>query len=236
MNSIVKYRLFGLCTCLLVILGYAGEIPKLPTDNKTYAQSVSYVDSVRLKLKMDYQAGKIKLDSVGRVYADLMVNRIFPYWMGTEWDFNGYTAVPKEGKVACGYFVSTTMKHSGVVLNRFKMAQKSASEAALYLEKKDSLDRYLITRDSFVKVFMKKSKDGLYKVGLSYHVGFLYKSGSNLYFIHSNYINSEGVISEDASTSLALSSSGVYLVSDISNNKELMRKWLMGIELTMLTK
>lgn len=236
MNSIVKQKYLLICLGLLLFTNCVGEVPTKPLDNKTYNQSLRYVDSIRIKLKADYQSGKINLDSAGRVYANLMVNHIFPYWMGTEWDFNGYTAIPREGKVACGYFVSTTMKHSGMNLNRFKMAQKSASEAALYIEKKDSLEKYLIDRDSFVKVFMGKSKDGLYKVGLSFHVGFLYKIGTKLYFIHSNYIEAEGVIIEDADTSMALSASRVFLVSDISNNQELMRKWLMGIELTPLTK
>lgn len=232
----LKLPILVVISVLTSLLGCANEIPGQAKVNKTYAQSLKYVDSIRLKLKSEYSSGKINLDSVGRVYADLMINQVFPHWMGTEWDFNGYTAIPKEGKVACGYFVSTTMKHSGMKLNRFKMAQKSASEAALYIEKKDSLEKYLTNRDSFVKVFSKKAKDGLYKVGLSFHVGYLYKTGSGLYFIHSNYINSQGVISEEADNSSALSDSKVFLISDISNNKELMRKWLMGVELTPLTK
>src|SRR5437764_1215954 len=38
---------------------------------------------------------------------------IFPAWFGTPWDFNGTTQTPGEGKIACGYFVTTVMRDLG---------------------------------------------------------------------------------------------------------------------------
>ena len=65
-----------------------------------------------------------------------LVDSIFPYWYGTEWDFNGITESPRKGEIACGYFVSTTLKHMGIRLNRYKNLTKSysaSSSQAFYL-------------------------------------------------------------------------------------------------------
>jgi hypothetical protein len=43
------------------------------------------------------------------------------------WDYNGYTNTPKNGVIACGYFVSTTLKHFGFNLNRYDVAKKYSS-------------------------------------------------------------------------------------------------------------
>ena len=162
---------------------------------------------------------------------NLLLEGIIPYWYGTAWDFNGYTAKPKQGVIACGYFVSTTMLHAGFNLNRYKMAQKASMEEALCLEPKDSLFIRYTSRDKFVKEFSSNAKDGIYLVGLSFHVGYLYKSANDLFFIHSNYIDHQGVIKEKAMESQALEASDVFVVADITNNKSLLKKWLSGEEI-----
>ncbi|HEY1086629.1 MAG TPA: hypothetical protein VGE37_03005, partial [Archangium sp.] len=37
----------------------------------------------------------------------------FPAWAGTVWDFNGTSTVPGEGKIACGYDVTTVLEQAG---------------------------------------------------------------------------------------------------------------------------
>ena len=72
-------------------------------------------------------------DSVmSSVLFNSMIDSIFPAWMGTNWDFNGTSNVPKQGEIACGYFVSTTLKHVGFNLNRYKLAQQAASVVLMY--------------------------------------------------------------------------------------------------------
>lgn len=43
---------------------------------------------------------------------------------------------------------------------------------------------------------MKERGDGLYIVGLDFHVGFLQQIGDTTWFIHSNYLNRSGVMKE----------------------------------------
>ena len=233
-----KTPLIVVCLSFMVlIMAFAGtkrgvaHIGDIQAPAKTYDSCKNYVQKAQARLKPAYAGKRISLDSIGKVHTDLMVQHIFPHWYGTAWDFNGYTDKPGEGTVACGYFVSTTLKHSGIKLNRYKMAQKSSMDGALMLEPKDSLLIVRGTVKAFLPVFEKKCKDGLYMVGLSFHVGFLYKSGSDVYFIHSSYLAPVCVVKEKAAESAALAQSSIFVVADITYNHKLMKKWMNGEEL-----
>ena len=76
---------------------------------------------------------KITLDSVKKSFTELLLNKIIPYWYGTTWSFNGHTSKPNQGEIACGYFVSTTLKDMGLKLNRYCLAQKSPIDEAKFL-------------------------------------------------------------------------------------------------------
>jgi len=208
------------------------QLPKTkPEKELTYDSARHLINEMKQSLKKGLQSHKISEDSVGLVYTNVLVNTIIPYWYGTTWDFNGYTAKPGEGAVACGYFVSTTLQHSGIKLNRYKMAQKSSMDGALMLEPKDSLWIKYCNREDFLVAFNKKCKPGLYMVGLSFHVGYLYKTAEDVYFIHSSYVSPTCVVQEKASESVALGQSKIFVIADITHNKKLMKKWLNAEEL-----
>ena len=44
-------------------------------------------------------------------------NGIPGYWIGTVWDFNGVTRTPKQGAIACGYFVTNVLTDLGFKIN-----------------------------------------------------------------------------------------------------------------------
>ena len=70
-------------------------------------------------------------------------------------------------------------------------------------------------------------KDGIYFIGLDFHVGYILKEQQNVYIIHSNYINKQGVVKENIEKSKAASSSTYYIVP-ISNNQKLIKKWILN--------
>ncbi|CAG5077411.1 hypothetical protein [Parvicella tangerina] len=147
-----------------------------------------------------------------------LVNSIFPFWYGTPWDFNGYTDVPNEGVVACGYFVSTTLKHVGFNLNRYDIAKMYSSDIVKTL----CFNDYWVEEDFEKFLFrMQTMDDGLYIVGLSSHVGFIEQVRGRTYFIHANYIGTNGVEKELASSSDALSGSATFWLGNFTNNAEL---------------
>lgn len=194
----------------------------------SYNQAKINFNHLRLQLNKSYFNKTIGLDSVGRAFTQTILSKIIPYWYGTEWDFNGYTSVPKQGVIACGYFVSTTLLHSSCQLNRYKMAQKPASGIVEMLKGKgDTVKKIYNTEDMF-QYCRSELKDGLYVLGLSYHVGYLYKDSNTCYFIHSNYINNQGVVCERIENSNAFKNSGIWTFLGLSDNKYFLETWLKG--------
>lgn len=159
---------------------------------------------------------------------DLILNQLIPYWYETPWDFNGYTETPKKGVIACGYFVSTVMKHAGLNVDRYKLAQQNPLNEAKSVALGDSVDIYEVNSVQLQQIFNEKYQEGLYFVGLDFHVGFLLFRHKELYFIHSNYINSEGVVFEKAIYSDAFNAASAYRIAAISTNEKLLDKWVKG--------
>lgn len=169
------------------------------------------------------------VQQAGQEITQLLLQEIFPFWYGTEWDFNGYTAVPQQGEIACGYLVSTTLRDVGFRLNRYHLAQQAAYYAAISLQRKAKLKIYRDLSPEGLKhqlIDQLQLKSGLYFVGLDNHVGYLLIHHNELYFIHSNYIT-DRVMIERVEASEAFDSA-IYVIADITHNDALIRKWIQG--------
>ena len=178
----------------------------------------------------------IYLDSISNIFANNILNEILPYWYGTPWDFEGYTSKPNDGKIACGYLVSTTLRDAGLNLNRYKLAQQGPQNEArsiamntenLFLFKFNSFENNVIHE-------LYKLNEGLYFIGLDNHVGYVYIKNKEIYFIHSNYILGK-VMVEIAENSEAFKSTQ-YHISNISHNRSLILSWLQNEELTIISE
>ncbi|MBL7941848.1 MAG: hypothetical protein JNM00_03730 [Flavobacteriales bacterium] len=168
-------------------------------------------------------------DSAGVLFTQQLVYDIFPHWMGTTWAFEGHTDIPGTGEVACGYFVSTTLKHAGFNLNRYKLAQQAAFTGCKSLNMGKKPEHIAgKTAPEAVTWFLANKPDGLYTVGLDFHVGFLYKVSGQLYFIHSSYLPPVAVTYENAATSAAFSASESWWITPITHNRPLIAAWLKG--------
>jgi hypothetical protein len=95
-----------------------------------------------------------------------LVQKIFPAWYGTKWDFNGYSETPKVGVIACGYFVSTTLRDMGFQLNRFRIAQLYSHDI---VKRVSGSSKQFDTLDKMLQQLLKE-EDQLYVVGLDQHV------------------------------------------------------------------
>lgn len=205
----------------------------------SYKQLKSRIIAKRESIKSEYQTTieslkPVVIEKTQEYLTEVLVNEIFPFWYGTPWDFNGYTAIPNEGLVACGYFVSTTLRDAGFNLNRYKLAQQSGKNEALSLQG-DSIFWYTpLDYYDLEDSLLSNHKDGLYFVGLDYHVGFLLIRNRELLFIHSNYIGAEGVIIEYAEFSDAFYSSYNYVIAEISTNERLIEKWILNEEIKIV--
>ena len=169
------------------------------------------------------------LDSnMSDIFYESMTDSIFPDWFGTKWDFNGYSNSPGRGMIACGYFVSTTLKHIGFNLNRYKLAQQSASSVIDILCGSNQM-RSVLEADIINKI-KSRGNNRLYVVGLDYHVGFLASENDSVYFIHSDYLQGK-VVCEKASESISFSSTNAYVYGELTYNNSLFTKWKNGTKI-----
>lgn len=193
----------------------------LPTKSSTI---VSYQNAVEQVIS--FQQNMVLEDSLieyHQTYLDhLLVELIFPYWYGTPWDFNGYSNVPAQGEIACGYFVSTPLKHIGYNWNRFRLAQQDATT----IIRKIAGNNIMFYNNQTSGVFLekvKKLKDGLYILGLDSHVGFLYKTSKDIRIIHSSYYGKTCVMNESAPNCPALDHSNSYVLGRLNSKENLFR-------------
>ncbi|WP_299337476.1 hypothetical protein [uncultured Psychroserpens sp.] len=183
--------------------------------------------------KRVFQTNSTKaIDSASHYVYSKLLNDIVPHWYGTEWDFNGHTNTPNDGEIACGYFVSTTLKHLGFNLNRYKMAQQAGLTEARMLQSRDELKIYSgLSFESLKQNINSVYANGIYFVGLDNHVGYVLLKDKELYFLHSSYCDDKVVI-ELAKTSPCFSSN-IYVFAEITTNKNLISSWIVNKRLNV---
>ncbi|MCL2591619.1 MAG: hypothetical protein FWD67_12315 [Betaproteobacteria bacterium] len=153
---------------------------------------------------------------------------LFPYWYGTPWSFNGTTKVPKQGTIACGYFVAGILSDAGFQVPRVKWAQ-SASEPVI-VKIASNVQRFHNQPISKLIDYLNHQGDGLYIVGLDYHVGFISKTGNNHRFIHSNYYRPEiGVMAEPLEGHNPLNDSKYRIIGKLLDT-EMIKNWINHVE------
>ncbi|WP_405397111.1 hypothetical protein [Maribacter sp. Asnod2-G09] len=194
----------------------------------SYASTKENAGQLRLRLKEDLRLGTISLDHVKTEFANQLVDKIIPHWYGTPWSFGGHTATPNEGKIACGYFISTTLRDMGVNINRYKLAQKSPIDEAKMISCGSVINQ--IEHDTHQKAFDEidtLTQEGLYFIGFDEgHVGYLLKREGELFLIHSNYLNPVSVCMETLKESRVFKRFTKFHLVAISHNDGLLLRWL----------
>ena len=203
---------------------------KLDADSRlTYNQIKASVKAHKLKTGTN-------LDSLSKVFAESLLHRIIPQWAGTTWSFEGHTAVPQQGEIACGYFVSTTLRDVGINLNRYQLAQQlpihEAKSLALGADILEISNNDVNERISQINDTL---KNGLHFIGFGEgHVGYILKENSNLYIIHSNYIGNGVVEIERAEESDVFGYFTEYHIVELSTNAGLLKAWVEGKEIIVV--
>jgi hypothetical protein len=187
---------------------------------ENYPKTLDTIKTIRRNIKNESTGKK------GKEFTNLIVNKIFSYWYGTPWDFNGTTKKPNEGKIACGYFVTTTIEQMGFPINRIKLAQCASEEMITDLVSKENIFRFSrIPFDKFEKKIIAKG-NGLYIIGLDNHTGFVLVSDEGNYFIHSSGIFPQEVIKEKLSDAKIIKNSKYRVLGKISADKKFLTNWI----------
>ena len=204
-------------------------MPGFPKPDREYTASRALADKTRKTLKASYANGLVSPDSVGKAFTNCLLEEIIPYWYGTPWTFTGHTEIPGQGDIACGYFVSTTLLHTGLKLNRYRLAQQGPADEALMLCLDDTVR--VVRCDDAAKAldhWRAGLRDGLYFIGLgASHVGYLLKRGNGLFLIHANYAGSREVQLQPVEESVLMGFREFFL-ADITYNRRLTEHWMSG--------
>lgn len=191
-------------------------------DNRKYAPLLDSVNTVKKRLARE-NANK---ELLGAKFVEIISTRIFPYWYGTKWGFYGTTEIPNEGEIACGYFVTTTLRDMGVPIKRIKLAQCASEEMIRALIKPNYIHHFSGSGINAFESSLEKLGNGIYIVGLDNHTGFILVSQSGNYFIHSSGAFPFQVIKEKLSESGILKKSKYKVVGKINSDEAFLRNWV----------
>lgn len=251
-SSSVAATIATLSVCFVVFVQGAEEKTSTPSGLKiipspattvsakareNYRTAVNELDINRRDIRRRYLAANTEnnrsvedqlIDEARAAVFSALVKNIFPAWYGTPWDFNGITQTPGEGKIACGYFVTTTLRDVGFGLPRAKLAQQASQTIIHSLTGRESISISAGKPIADIEEHIRKSGTGLYIVGLDTHVGFVVNDGKSLAFIHSTYYNPPKTVVAEATDSVnPLRDSNYRVVGKILDDT-MMRKWILG--------
>jgi hypothetical protein len=210
----------------------SGEGRRSRREGKAYAAIVAGADGERAALAAEWRAAATQaeeervLDRAAGALRRLLVERILPAWNGTPWSFSGTAVAPGERPIACGYFVATALEHAGLRVERRSLARQAAEDIILSLVPADRIVRFRRAPMQEFLATVSGLGDGVYLVGLDYHVGFLLVEGRRVEFHHSSNAAGE-VVREPALWSSALTTSSYRVVGKLFD-RSLARAWLAG--------
>jgi len=201
--------------------------------NEFYTDIRDNLDASRKKLSVELKActtdaQKKKVYSDGRaLLIKTMSDSMFVCWYGTGWDFNGTSTTPRDGDIACGYFVTTLILHAGFDLQRVKLAQCASSSMINTLSPKGDVKIISNNQVQKVKDHILSKPDGIFILGLDNHTGFVVKKGTSLRFVHSNYTAGvDKVVSEDFDKSSVIQNNGYFVIGNFTGSDSTMEKWI----------
>lgn len=213
-----------------------GDIPPpKPTgpDAKAYEVLCEQLGQWRTELAARHRKAasvrnKAAIEDEARVVLEHMLPSLMRCWIGTRWDFNGTASKPGQGKIACGYFVSTVLRDAGLDVNRFRLAQQPASLIIeTFLDKDRTTTAYRQKYETFL-ANMKEQPTGIYLCGLDTHVAFLVNHGDDFRFIHSSGSEPFEVVNESPEEAGVLQRSKARMLGNLTADREFIRTWLAG--------
>jgi hypothetical protein len=163
-----------------------------------------------------------------RKFKSILIDKVFPFWYGTRWNFYGTTTTPGEGSIACGYFVTTVLQDAGCDLNRTKLAQVASEKMIQALVTKNNIKSFYDKPCSVMLSAIQKEGEGVSVIGLDNHTGFLICDRKEIYFIHSTGRFPFCVIKEKASESIILKRSKAKVVGFLTKDDHFIKKWMFN--------
>lgn len=205
-----------------------------PTPNpEKYKQLTAQLESERTQLRLRYSNARTGAEREAIISeASELLENILPEmmrcWLGHPWDFNGVATVPGEGKIACGYFITTIMRDAGFKIDRVRLAQQASQNIIrTFVEDRELYE--IKTNTPYPKYIedISKKYEGIHIVGLDKHVAFIVIKDGEMRFIHSGG-KLKRVVDEGRDDANSLQKSNYRVISNISRNENVIKKWILG--------
>lgn len=203
-------------------------------DPARYAVMVGELERLRKELAEKHRkardaAGREAVENDARAMLELVLPEMMRCWLGTPWDFHGIAERPGEGKIACGYFVSTVLRDAGFRVDRFKLAkQPSANILRTFLPRASCTLSVGKSYEEFARDAARLDP-GVYVIGLDTHVAFLVVPGDGSFrFIHSSGSKPWRVVDESRDEAEVLKRSSWRMLGNLTADEAVLRRWLAG--------
>jgi hypothetical protein len=164
-----------------------------------------------------------------KLWLNALDKTVFPAWESTPWSFYGQSWLPRQGSVACGYFVTTALFDTGLRLQRSLLARQGSERLIKNLVAEPNISRYRrISQAKFVQQ-VRALGPGLYLVGLDFHVAFLRVSeGGAVQMVHASWIQPKPRVVREAADSSPALVSKYRVVGKLSADDALLKAWLLN--------
>jgi hypothetical protein len=163
-----------------------------------------------------------------------IIEDVFPAWMGTPWGLGAQSDASRPhqpGKVVgCSYFVTGVLDNAGL---RLESRRRFAQAPALWIQRAllpygGQVHRFGSLPATELRRHIAALGEGLYVIGLDYHVGFLIVRGAEVRMVHASFFPPQAVVSEPVEASAAIDGSRPkgYWVSPLFRDDRLVELWL----------
>ncbi|MFI5204787.1 MAG: hypothetical protein ACHQF2_09855 [Flavobacteriales bacterium] len=200
----------------LAIIGCGGDAENKKPNTETLSEEDFQKNYVAMVKRIQAAPKKTTIEKIPAYLETCLRDSMFEYWYGTRWGFYGTSPKPRQGKIACGYFVTTTLKHLGLNINHIYLAQQASSVLIKEVCDKNSIKIFTNSRFEKMLAYVKQYPGQIFIVGLDNHVGYMVKQKDDMYFVHSGGGRPLCVIKEKAEIANHLQWSKYHMVGHIN--------------------
>ncbi|MES2983151.1 MAG: hypothetical protein V4727_12635 [Verrucomicrobiota bacterium] len=177
---------------------------------------------------------KAAVEHDARIILELIMPEMMRCWRGTGYDFNGVAERPGQGKIACGYYVSTLIRDAGFKVNRYTLAQQASENILLTFTDKENCQLRVGEKYKHYADWVETLEPGIYIIGLDTHVGFVVIEKDGMKFLHSSGIAKAGVVEEPRDEAAAIKWSKWRMLGHFTADPNVIRMWLAGDNVTVV--
>lgn len=214
----------------------SSHLPKKEVVAKAYPKVLAAIDQRRKSYKKEFYENKsTQLLKAQNYLESQLVEEVLPLWLGTEWDYNGTTTTPRSGKIACGYFVTTTLHQVGFQFNRSLLAQQASLYILQSFCKEENIKRIGHNNTKALFNYLNNDNNKIYLCGLDNHVGYIIKQDGQWYAFHASGLPPYQVVKEPLNECPAYLQSQNFFIAPLFKEGYMLSSWILNVPVKILT-